>query len=229
MKQRKFVILISIFVLAASACMKFADRGLDEQSIQGEIAPGTPAGWRLYGPDDGRPAYDFYGGLDEKIKHGGSASASVLAIEVSRNDQARLTLRFLADLYRGQRVRFSGFLKTNRVNEWAGLWVRVDTEDKQSYVFDDMEDRPVSGTTEWARYEVVLDVPDDAATIYMGAQLFGRGQIWVDDCAFEIVGDEVPITNDDRLLGGHKRRYSIPDFLANKPENLDFEEGLEGP
>ncbi len=218
--------MITIFVLFAAlvSCMKFADKGLDEQSIQGDITPGTPGGWRMYGPFDGQPAYDFYHGLDQKIKHGGGASASFLAIEVTRNDQARLTQRFLADRYCGKRVRFSGYLKTYQVNEWAGLWMRVDTKSKQSYAFDDMEDRPISGTTDWARYEVVLDVPDNAVAIYLGAHLFGRGQVWMDDCAFEVVGGEVPLTNQNRLLGGHNRRYSIPKFLEDEPVNLDFEE-----
>jgi len=204
--------------------MKFADKGLKEELIQGEISPEIPAGWRLYGPVDGRPAYDFYGGTDSEIKRGGSYAATFLGIEVSRDDEARLTQRFLSARYNGKRVRFSGYVKTHMVSEWAGLWMRIDTPSKQSYAFDDMEDRPVSGTTDWTRLEIVLDVPDNALTVYMGLHMFGRGQVWLDDCKFEIVGDDVPVTNQDRLLGGYKRRYSVPDFLPETPVNLDFEE-----
>lgn len=204
--------------------MQFADKGLKAELIQGDVTGEIPPGWVLYGPVDGQPAYDFFGGLDKKIKHGGSRSVSFYATDVSRDDQARLTQRFLSDRYNGKRVRFSGYLKTNLVSEWAGLWMRVDTASKQFYAFDDMEDRPVSGTVDWARYEVVLDVPENAATIYFGALLFGRGQVWLDDCAFEIVDSDVPVTNLDRLLGGHDRRLTIPSSLENKPVNLDFEE-----
>jgi len=169
-------------------------------------------------------ARHYDAGYDEAIKHGGSYSVSFLAIEVTKDDQARLTQRFVADRYRGKRVRFSGYMKTNMVNGWAGLWMRVDTVTKVGWAFDDMEDREAKGTTDWKRYQVVLDVPQDAAAIYLGAHLFGRGQVWVDDCAFEVVGDDVPATDGSRLRGGRERNFSIPPFLDDEPVNLDFEE-----
>jgi hypothetical protein len=213
-----------LFLNGLGACLKFADKGLKEELVAGDMSLEIPAGWRFYGPTDGQPPYDFIGGTDSEIKRGGNYSAGFFAIEVSRDDQARLTQRFLSERYNGKRVRFSGYVKTYMVSEWAGLWMRIDTASKQSYAFDDMEDRPVSGTVDWTRLEVVLDVPDNAVTIYFGLHMFGRGQVWLDDCKFEIVGNEVPVTNQNRLLGGHKRRFSIPEFLPNEPVNLDFEE-----
>jgi hypothetical protein len=183
-----------------------------------------PSGWSLFGPTDGQEAFDFYGGYDAEIKHSGERSVSFLAIEVSKDDHARLTQRFVADLYRGKRVRFSGYMKTNMVNGWAGLWMRVDTATKVGWAFDDMEDHEVSGTTEWTQYQVVLDVPEDAAAIYLGAHLYGRGQVWVDDCTFEVVGDDVAATDGSRLRGGRDRTFSIPPFLEDEPVNLDFED-----
>jgi hypothetical protein len=87
-----------------------------------------------------------------------------------------------------------------------------------------MEDRPVSGTAGWTRGEVVLDIPEDAVSIYMGAHLVGRGQLWVDGCRFEVVGDDVPTTDQYRLQGGYGRRFVIPDFLRDEPITLDFDE-----
>jgi hypothetical protein len=220
---RILVVLVTIG-LAASGCLKSIDRGLDEQSIEGEITPGVPAGWSLFGPVDGKPAFDFYCGYDTVVKHGGARSATFLAIGVTNEDQARLTQRFLADRYRGRRVRFTGYLKTNKVNFWAGLWMRVDTATRVGWAFDDMEDRGLSGTTDWTRCSVVLDVPEDGAAIYIGAVLHGRGQVWVDDCTFEVVGDDVPATDGSRLRGGRERTFSIPQLLPDEPVNLDFEE-----
>jgi hypothetical protein len=214
----------AIMLVLLPACMKYLDTGLTEERIEGEITPGYPAGWRLYGPYDGQPAYSFYGGIDRQINHDGDKSASFLAVAVTKKDQARLTQRFYAEAYRGKRVRFSGYLKTNRVIERAGLWMRIDTETKQAYAFDDMEDRPATGTTDWFLCQVVLDVPEDAAAIYLGAHLIGRGQVWVDACSFVIVDNNVPATDQYRLLGGYNRRYSVPKFLPDSPFNLDFEE-----
>jgi hypothetical protein len=200
------------------------DRGLDRESIKGDITPRLPAGWVLFGPIDGQEAFDFVGGYDTVIKHGGACSVTFLAVDVTKDDQARLTQRFLADRYRGKRVRFSGFMKTNKVNGWAGLWMRIDTEGKVGWAFDDMEDAALTGTTGWKRYNVVLDVPEDGAAIYLGAHLYGRGQVWLDDCTFEVVGEEVPVSDGSRRRGGRDRAYSIPRFMEDEPVNLDFEE-----
>jgi hypothetical protein len=35
--------------------------------------------------------------------------------------------------------------------------------------FDNMSDHAVKGTTDWKMYSVVLDVPDDAKNIFLGA------------------------------------------------------------
>ena len=227
--SKKFLSLVLVVVIllvigAASGCIPSMDRGLNEQSIQGEIEPVVPPPWRLYGPVDGTPAYDFIGGLDVQIKRSGARSACFLAVDVSNDDQARWTQRFKADKWRGKRVRFSAYLKSHQIGEWAGLWMRVDTDTRQSYAFDDSEDRSLTGTTDWTLFEVVLDVPENAAVIFLGAHMFGRGQVWMDDCAFEEVGDDVPATDKYRLRGGHQRQFTISGFLNDEPLNLGFEE-----
>ena len=219
--------LSAIFVagaLSTNTCMEFADRGLDDQSIQGDLTAQEPPGWLLYGKYDGLPAYDFVSAIDTEIKHGGQKSACFLAVAVTKDDQARLTQYFDAGLYRGKRIRFSGYLKTNMVNGWAGLWMRVNTNSKFGYAFDDMEDRYLNGTTDWTYYEIVLDVPDTAAIIYIGAHLYGRGQVWVDDCAFEVVDESVEVTDKYRLSGGRDGISHGPRLLRDEPVNLNFEE-----
>ncbi len=57
-----------------------------------------------------------------------------------------------------------------------------------------MNDRIVSGTSDWKKYEIVLDVPPESRVIILGVSLFGKGQIWVDDLRFEDVGLDVPTT-----------------------------------
>lgn len=215
--------LLLVSMLVFNTCMKFADRGLDDQSIQGNLSPQEPPGWLLYGDQDGTPAYDFVSAIDTEVRHSGQKSACLLAVAVMKDDQGRLTQYFEADLYRGKRMRFSGYLKTNMVNGWTGLWMRVNTDSRYGYVFDDMEDRNLSGTTDWAYYEVVLDVPDTADIIYVGAHLFGRGQVWVDDLTFEEVDESVEVTNKYRLSGGRQGIYHRPRLLNDEPVNLDFE------
>ena len=65
-----------------------------------------------------------------------------------------------ADQYLGKRVRMTGYLKSENVKNWAGMWFRVD-DSKQKDVamsFDNMSDRPIKNTTDWKKYEILLDV-----------------------------------------------------------------------
>jgi len=44
----------------------------------------------------------------------------------------------------------------------------VDKGKETGVAFDNMQDRAIKGTTDWRRYEVVLDVPEDATGIAPG-------------------------------------------------------------
>ena len=58
--------------------------------------------------------------------------------------------------------------------------------------------RPIKGTTEWKKYEVVLFVPAEATSISYGVLLDGTGQIWFKDVILEVVDDSVPETGSNK-------------------------------
>ena len=60
---------------------------------------------------------------------------------------------------------------------------------------------------------VVLDIPVKSEVIAFGVLLNGSGQIWMDKLSFEIVDDNVPVTEKSPTEG-----------LSNKPVNLNFED-----
>lgn len=96
----------------------------------------------------------------------------------------------------------SGYLKTKEVKDWAGLWFRIDEEGSDNPLgFDNLKngkkDRSVTGTTDWTKYDIVLDVPDKASNLTYGALLSGSGQIWFDELTFEMVDNTVPTTGED--------------------------------
>ena len=109
--------------------------------------------------------------------------------------------------WHGKRVRFSAWARAERIQGWAGLWMRVDSETQDVLAFDNMQSRPIQGTRGWRRYDVVLDVPEDASLIVFGALLDDAGKLWFDDVSFEPVSTDVPTT----------------DVLGSTPRNLDFE------
>jgi RNA polymerase sigma factor (sigma-70 family) len=126
-----------------------------------------------------------------------------------------LMQRFKADAYRARRVSFSGELRAEDVDgpgSWGGLWLRVDSLDHPPIVFDNMQERPIRGSTGWCRARVVLDVTPRAATISLGMLLVGRGRLSVRNLCFAEVGRDVPVT-----------ALANPETLPAGPGDLDFE------
>ena len=88
----------------------------------------------------------------------------------------------------GKRARFEGFIKTEGITTgFAGLWWRVDGA-AGVLAFDNMQDRGVTGTADWKRYEIELPVAADATNINFGAILTGDGTAWFDGFAVEVDG-----------------------------------------
>ena len=112
-------------------------------------------------------------------------------------------------------MRFSGYLRTQGIADatipgfelfsrsgestdtlegMGGLFFRIGENMANHLVRDDMSDRGLRGDIEWARYEIVADVPEIANGIIIGFWMQGQGQIWISDIKFEEVSKDVPIT-----------------------------------
>lgn len=94
----------------------------------------------------------------------------------------------------GQRVRYSAEVRSSGVIGWAGMWMRVDDAQQKPIAFDNMMDRPITGTRDWTRYEIVLDVATDAAQVTFGLLLSGPGEVWIGRATLEVVDGSVPTT-----------------------------------
>jgi len=137
----------------------------------------------------------------------------------------------------GKRIRMSAFVKVDRVVH-AGIWLRIDAADGDTVGFDNMDDRPIAGTSDWTRFDVVVDVPPDAVRLAYGILLIGEGHAWIDDVTFETVGTDVALTGPykpGRAGSAVKTPASTAApstaVAATEPEpsrgigrNLDFEE-----
>jgi erythromycin esterase-like protein len=108
------------------------------------------------------------------------------ARQVSGSNFGVATGTFPVAQARGKRVRFSGYIKTENVTEgFAGLWWRVDG-DSGILAFDNMQDRGVTGTADWKKYELELPVAADANNINFGALHPGNGTAWFDSLSIEL-------------------------------------------
>jgi hypothetical protein len=90
--------------------------------------------------------------------------------------------------------------------------MRVGGADDKMLAFDNMRDRPITGTNAWAQHAIVLDVAVDAETITFGILLSLNGQVWMADVHLDQVGAEVPTTD------------LLEEMVLNFPVNLEFEE-----
>lgn len=150
-----------------------------------------PKGWTT-----GQGVLDRYDvGLDKNAGRFGTDAGTIKCKKDKEDGFGTLFQDIIPDKYLGKRIKFTGYMKTKKVSDWAGFWLRVDQENcGDPLAFDNMYERSLKGTTDWTLCEIVLDVPINATNISMGALMGGTGQIWIDDMKFEIVDDKTPTT-----------------------------------
>jgi len=101
---------------------------------------------------------------------------------------------FTGKAYLGKRVRLSAWVKAENVEDWAGVWMRVDGPNGKSSAFDNMQTRPIKGSRDWQRYEVVLEVAPNSAALALGVLLSGKGKVWMEEPLIEVVDSRIPVT-----------------------------------
>lgn len=175
---------------------------------------GFPPGWSGSGP---RPQ-DYEFGTDTMAGATGKQAAYVKALPGAQTAAFGGMLQCIkAENYLGQRLRFSGRLKGVEASA-VQLWMRVDGPRPSGggaapvLSFYNMQDRPITGTTDWQRAEVVLDVPRNSEVICYGFFLAGgRGEAWADSLSMVKVGQDVPVS-----------KFSAQP-LSKDPTNLFFD------
>jgi hypothetical protein len=185
----------------------------------------VPVGWRLRGDDTSLKGCEL--ATDMSTKHSGRRSMRMTCAGLPVPKSRSLNQSVRADDYRGQRVRLSGWIKPSQVDTRLLLWMRVDSADS-ILAFDNNYRRPVQGSGDWEKRDVVLDVPQGATLITFGLLLHDSGTVWADDLTLERVGTDVPSTN---ILAAEKpsnsdrreRHARIYAFSPKQPVNLDFE------
>jgi hypothetical protein len=165
-----------------------------------------PSGWIVAG----NAPKDFEFSRDSNEAWQGHNSALIAAKPgVVSNGFGTLMQTISAESYRGGRWRLSGYLKTRDAAR-AQMWMRVDATDRNVVSFDNMDDRPITGTTDWARYEIVLNVPSNSVDVAFGFLLTQSGKVWGSNFKLEKADTSIPVTSH------------APAMLPKEPRNLDF-------
>lgn len=164
-------------------------------------------------------AGDFEIGIDSTEKHSGTKCAYIKSRVKNPKEFANLLQSFVPRDFLGKRVRMTAWIKSKITTGSAHCWARLDGEWSKtdagirSGSFDNMTDRPISGTTDWTQYSIVIDVPEESTDLWFGCMLSGTGQVWIDDVSFKAVSKDVPLTG---ISSGVQSK--------RQPLNLNFED-----
>jgi hypothetical protein len=189
---------------AGCACSRDHDQGdvMDNGTFQ------IPEGWILAGSHP----RDFAMGIDPSETFKGRCATLRAKKAGAPEGFGTLMQSFLPDSYRGRRVRFSGWTRSAGLNEgWAGLWMRVDggAGSSRPLAFDNMQNRPIKGDSNWTEHAIVLDVAETSTNIALGILHGGSGQVWLGSCTYGVVGLDCSTT-------------SLNDGAPREPRNLGF-------
>lgn len=181
-------------------------------------APTTPIGWFM---GAGGNLGKYASSLDHDGPLEGAACARLSSQSATPAEFATLMQAANAASFIGKRVRFTAQVKSKDVAGSAYLWFRADRADGASIAFDNMQNRPIRGSTDWQLYSLVLDVPESATVLAYGIGLSGSGTTWLDAAQIEVVDQTVPTSG--------KKRNILPKppigekWIKAAPFNLNFE------
>jgi C-terminal processing protease CtpA/Prc len=150
-------------------------------NFEAQQTSGMPRGW------GGGPRETIF--ADNQIVHRGKWAARLERDAGSAGEFSSITLNIPVD-FTGTRIELRGFLKTENVSEFAGLWIREDGDDG-TVAFDNMQNREVKGTHEWTEYSIVLPLRPEAKTLVFGVLSVGTGKTWADDLQLFVDGKPI--------------------------------------
>jgi len=139
-----------------------------------------------------------------------------------------------ADRYRGQRMRWYGYLRTEDVGSvWnddprsgrgAGLYVIGDS--RADTVLYAMTRDGLIGTNSWTRVEMVFDVPTQSLLITIGFFLAGKGRVWAAGFGFEEITSPTEPIDDLDLAREQRYDYTV---ARHKKRLKQYARSLDAP
>jgi C-terminal processing protease CtpA/Prc len=199
-------ILLSCFTLQAQVKFNGNFEELDNN--------GNPTGWDLtyYHTN----TYDIK--VDSLVKMQGKYSVSISSGNDTVNSVGAIIFPIHQRLH-GKILTLTGTIKTENVTGGgAGIWLRVDGANKNILGIIDLGNNRITGTTAWREYYVQLPYDErEALTINAGAELQGKGKMWIDSMRLYL--DDEPI--------GKAALSTAPLYLALKDTAFKRSSGID--
>jgi C-terminal processing protease CtpA/Prc len=196
MKMWKVFALALIFLPGAVSAWQ-APVNLDfEQGQAGQ----APPGWTV--PAD---AVGFSTQVSTEKPEGGKASGLLVADDTVLGAQqaGNLIQSIDAAPYRGKRIRFRAASRAELKSPGgrARIWIGLDRPGSPNGGRWDYTSDTIMNS-EWTRYEVLGEVPEDTRMLNLGLVLVGGGRAWIDSASIEVVGTVGEGDEPARALAG---------------------------
>jgi hypothetical protein len=185
-----------------------------------------PPNWFISGEHNATARKEYVGVTDHTIAYEGSGSGLLESISDTAQGGTLMQMSS-ASAYKGKRIRFSAFLRSNGVAGRAGLWIRADDADGTTVAFRNCFSASapksfVQGTTGWKQVEILIDIPDTAMDLSFGVQIQSTGTVWIDNATMDVVGPYDPARADQVEPTPHSP--IDPQRLSPAPQNMNFEQ-----
>ena len=125
-----------------------------------------PGGW-----GGGPPGTIF---ADDKIVHRGLLSARIERNADSPSNFSTITQSIPMD-FSGTTIELRGFLRTEDMSDFVGLWMREDGE-SPALAFDNMQSRQLKGISAWTESSITLPVHPEAWRLFFGVLVSETGK-----------------------------------------------------
>jgi len=182
MKPFLFALLLAVPVLQSQTPV--SNLGSDFAStlnFETQHTGTTPRGW------GGGPPETIF--VDGNIVHSGRWAVRLERNNASPQNFTTITRMLPAD-FAGKTIEWRGFLRTEDVSEFTGLWLREDG-DTTALEFDNMQRQQLKGTNDWKEFSIKLPLNPDAKQIFFGVLTAGTGKAWADDLQLLVDGKPV--------------------------------------
>jgi hypothetical protein len=185
--SRYLLPLIAILTLLCQAQENNTTKPSDHSDLAAALAFEAPPSGDMPGGWGGGPPGTIF--TDDSIFHGGRSSVRLERRLGSPSNFSTVT-KSIPINFSGAMVELRGFLRTEDVSEFVGLWMREDGE-SGSLAFDNMQAAQLKGSTDWKEYSITLPIHAEAQTLYFGVLVSGTGKAWADDLQLLVDGKPV--------------------------------------
>ena len=128
--------------------------------------------------------------LDDQVVHSGKWSARIERKVGAAGAFGGISKMLPMD-FGGAMIELHGFLRSEDVTDYVGMWLRLDGEGNKPLAFDTTQPLQVKGTTEWKEYTIKVPASKDGQQLFFGVFVAGTGKVWADDLRLLVDGKPV--------------------------------------